>query len=539
MRTSSLSRPSSFLEPINLLVAALLFCLAPPVATKAEERPNLIFLLTDDQRDNTFGAMGHSFVKTPHVDELLSKSVRFRNTYIAEPVCSPSRVSYFTGVHEKVHGVGFTSSYQLTESQWEGTYAARLREAGYHTGFVGKFGLEYYTFKGNAAEKFDYWWGHDGWTRFEPKKTKSPSTLPYHEARENLITPIMGEAIGDFLDQAPNDRPFSLSVSFNVPHGSQAQSMFADYPDWRKLGRPANENADLQGHPFYDNLYREIEITLPPDTATNPYRFIPQFIMAQDKGRADAVYAYNYTIESNREHHIRYYQMISGLDHEIGRIIDRLETDGLLDNTVILYGSDHGLLMGEYGMGGKALLYDLASKIPCFVFDPRAPDSEQGTTRDELVSSLDIPVTILDYAGVEVPSHMYGRSLKPLVRGEEVAWREELFLESLYTGRDTPFQEGMRTTKWKYIRMFDAPGKILHTTEKGGYVDEDIDFTGRVPDFEMLFNLAADPGERENLIEKMAESDILAKLRRKTSEGSADLQERRRDYLEEVEVERR
>ena len=75
-------------------------------------RPNIIFLLTDDQRDNTFGAMGHPFVKTPNVDRLLRQSVRFRNTYIAEPVCSPSRVSLLTGMHERVHGVGFTSSYQ-------------------------------------------------------------------------------------------------------------------------------------------------------------------------------------------------------------------------------------------------------------------------------------------------------------------------------------------------------------------------------------------------------------------------------------------
>lgn len=77
-------------------------------------RPNIIFLLTDDQRDNTFAAMGHPWVKTPHFDRLLAQSVRFSNTYVAEPVCSPSRVSLFTGMHERVHGVGFTSSYQLT-----------------------------------------------------------------------------------------------------------------------------------------------------------------------------------------------------------------------------------------------------------------------------------------------------------------------------------------------------------------------------------------------------------------------------------------
>ena len=157
-------------------------------------RPNIIFLLTDDQRDNTFGVMGHPFVKTPNVDQLLSQSVRFRNTYIAEPVCSPSRVSLLTGMHERVHGIGFTSSYKLTDAQWERTYPALLRKAGYHTGFVGKFGVEYYTFRGQAAEKFDFWWGHDGWTKFLPKDSNSASCLPYHKAKEDVITPIMSEA---------------------------------------------------------------------------------------------------------------------------------------------------------------------------------------------------------------------------------------------------------------------------------------------------------------------------------------------------------
>ena len=143
----------------------LLTCLALASAAVADPRPgkpengdpvrplpNIIFLLTDDQRDNTFGAMGHPFVKTPHVDTLLEESVRFTNAYIAEPVCSPSRVSYLTGMHERIHGVGFTSGYELTEAQWEQSYPALLRNAGYHTGFVGKFGVEYYSFKGKAAE---------------------------------------------------------------------------------------------------------------------------------------------------------------------------------------------------------------------------------------------------------------------------------------------------------------------------------------------------------------------------------------------------
>ena len=499
-------------------------------AVKAAERPNIIFLLTDDQRDNTFGAMGHPFVKTPNVDRLLQSAVRFRNTYIAEPVCAPSRVSLLTGMHERVHGVGFTSSYQLTEAQWDRSYPALLRKAGYHTGFIGKLGVEYYTFRGQAAAKFDFWWGHDGWTKFLPKDSKGPSCKPYHVAKENIITPIMGEAMAKFLADLPGGKPFCLSVSFNVPHGSQTTSMYPDYPDWRRMTRPANENPKLKGSPFYDTLYRDIDIRIPDEAATDPYRFIPKFIMDQDKGRRTQTYQYAYTRPTCLEHHIRYYQTITGLDHVLGNLLEDLERRGLAKNTVILFGSDHGLLMGEYGMGGKALLYDLASKIPCFVVDPNLPAERKGRQMDQLVSSLDITRTILDYAGVPAPEFMQGESLRPLVEGKKVPWREELFLESLYTGRDTPFQEGLRSGKWKYIRMFDAPGR---------YREKDVDFADRKPDFEMLFNLEADPREMSNLVASHGDSEVLATLRRKCAARSRAINQRRRAFRETVEVKSR
>ena len=497
---------------------------APPV------RPNIIFLLTDDQRDDTFAAMGHPFVQTPNVDRLLSTSVRFINTYIAEPVCSPSRVSYLTGMHERVHGVGFTSSYQLTEEQWAQTYPALLQNNGYHTGFIGKFGVEYYTFRGHAKEKFDYFWGHDGWTKFMPKDHSSPSCTPYHRAKTDMITDIMDEAMGEFLEQVPSDKPFCLSVSFNVPHGSQTTSMYHGYEGWHRMTRQANENEALHGHPYYDELYRDRTIEIPPETATDPYRFIPKSIMDQDKGRKTQTYPYNYTVETNTEHHIRYYQTISGLDHAIGELLADLERRGLAQNTVIIFGSDHGLLMGEYGMGGKSLLYDLTSKIPCFIHDPRTPESLKGKEIDLLVSSLDITATILDYAGVERPTFMDGKSLKPLVEGNETVWRDHLFLESLYTGRDTPFQEGIRRGNWKYIRMYDAPGK---------YGESDVDFQDRAADFEMLFDLEADPGEMNNLVGDRADSEILAEMRQMCAQEATALNAKRESYKKTFNVKER
>ena len=531
MRTQS--TPSFFV--VILLVTA--FQTTAKTTAAFEEvskptRPNIIFLLTDDQRDNTLSGMGHPFVKTPNLDRLLQQSVRFSNTYVAEPICSPSRTSYLTGMHERVHGVGFTSAYQLTNEQWERTYPVMLQKAGYYTGFIGKFGVEYYTFRGKASEKFDFWYGHDGWTKFFPKDFKSPSCNPYHKAENDIITPIMGEGMTKFFDSLPKDKPFCLSVSFNVPHGSQTTSMYPDYPGWHRMTRPANENPKLKGNPFYDTLYRDIDIPIPKETGTDPYRFIPMSIMDQNHGRKNQVYAYDYTIPTCREHHIRYYQTISGLDHIIGGMMEDLKRRGLDKNTVIIYASDHGLLMGEYGMGGKGLLFDLASKIPCFIYDPSLSTERRGSQSTQLVSSVDVTKTILDYAGVDALDFMSGESLRPLVEGKKTPWRKELFLESLYTGRDNPFQEGIRFGKWKYIRMYK------HDSETR-YNESAVDFTNRKPDFEMLFDLEADPAEMNNLIKDLTDSEILATLREKCAVQSQAINQRREQFKKIVKVQER
>jgi len=324
----------------------------------------------------------------------------------------------------------------------------------------------------------------------------------------------MGESIARFLDGTPGDTPFCLSVSFSIPHGSQTGSMYA----WQS---PASENPKLKGDPIYGDLYRDLEVRIPVETASDPYTYIPKRIMDQNQGRRNKTYFYDYDREICREHHIRYYQQITGLDQIIGDMLASLQKKGLDKNTVILFASDHGLLMGEYGMGGKGLLYDLTAKFPCFIYDPRVPPSKQGRTLEELVSSLDITSTILDYAGIRQPREMEGRSLVPLVQGEATPWRDLLFLENLYTGRDTPFSEGIRQGKWKYIRMFDgvAPYSEAHT-----------DFAGRKPDFEQLFDLGIDPAEKKNLIKAYEDTDILANLRRLCRQKSVDLNRRRSEY---------
>jgi arylsulfatase A-like enzyme len=485
-----------------ICVVSALVGLSQLLAAKpADMRPNIIFLLSDDQRDGTFAAMGQPWVKTPHVDQLIHNGVRFANTYIAEPTCMPSRAALFTGVHERVNGIGFSSPYALSDEQWAQSYPALMRNAGYFTGFIGKFGIERYTFRGQADKKFDFWRGYDGWAKFWVRERPGCEIL--WDSEYDIITDVDGDSIQRFLAAAPSDKPFCLSVSFAVPHGSQTMSMYGP----RGMTWAANENPKLKGNPFYDTLYRPLPGTIPEDTATDAGRFIPESILNQEHGRK-ALYEYNYTRPTCTEHWIRYYQQISAMDKSIGDMMATLKRKGLDQNTVVIFCSDNGLLMGEYGMGGKALLYDLASKVPTFIYDPRLPEAMRGRTDKHLVSSLDLTPTILDYAGIPAPSHMEGRSLQPLMLNENVPWREELFLENLFTLRGTPLQEGIRRDRWKYVRMFKVPKPVYL------YEDEDLLSLGlRKPDFEQLFDLKHDPTEHHNLVEAYEGTPLLDELR--------------------------
>lgn len=492
---------------LTLLTRSALICIAVPAA--AVERPNLLFILTDDQRDNTFSGMGHPWVATPHVDALLSRGVRFENAYIAEPTCRPSRAALLLGCHERINRNGFSSTHKMTVAQWADSYPVLLQKSGYRTGYVGKWhvqrdGLQF-------EQMFDFFNGHDGHGPFYfehtlPDGTKKNVTTNRHHTDSAL----------KFMRSDHGGQPFCLSVCYATPHGSKVKSMH------HPVTRPASEDERLKDHPIYGGQYRNLDVVYPMQHPVDPYAHIPRKVMDQELGRRKT-YSYVYDPVSSKEHHYRYYQMITEIDLMVGELVAELTHLGVADNTVVVYASDHGLLMGEYGMGGKGLLYDLTVKFPCLVYDPKASRTMRGSSRKELVSSLDLTVTLLDYAGVQPGPYMTGRSLKPLLRGEalESPWREGLFLENMYTGRDTPLQVGYVDGEWKYIRFLKVPHP---------YHQSDVERTGEAPVFEMLFSLENDPEEEHNLVDSPRCRRTLEELRRTCNADLGQLLTLRKAY---------
>jgi len=419
-----------------------------------------------------------------------------------------------------VHRIGFSSKKKLSVKQWEGSYPHLLREAGYYTGLVGKWHIN--MGKGAKLEKFfDVYMGHKGHGSFLFDQKGGSADKGEVEDPSELVTTNRKKTDDafKFLDSVPEGKPFCLSLCYATPHSSKFRVM------WKEYDKPSFNNPNLKDHPIFgtEGPYRDLGIKTPLDADPNPYDHIPREVIDHDKGR-NSTYSFCYDKAMCYELHMRYFQMVTEIDEMIGEIVSELEKRQLSEKTLVIFASDHGLMMGDHGMGGKGLLYDLTVKFPCFIYDPQASQETKGLKRQELVSSLDITSTILDYAGVEQPAHMVGSSLKPLLEKKEspAGWRQGLVLESLFMGRDGPIQDGYVTADgWKYIR---------YSKQNRGNYSQALITTGQDPDFEQLFNLNGDPTESKNEIANPAQNERVKELMEKTEAGVADLLEQYKRY---------
>ncbi len=214
---------------------------------------------------------------------------------------------------------------------------------------------------------------------------------------------------------------------------------------------------------------------------------------------------------------------MTGIDKLVGKLVAELKRQKLDDNTIIIFTSDHGIFKGEYGLGGKALCYEITTNVPMIIYDPRAPKKQRATKNDELVLTIDISATILDYAGVKIPESYQGESLIPMLKQEKESVREWLFTENLWSTQfGNPCCESVQNKEWKYIRYYKnenvsakdniaaikelkMPGGTLYRTSYNEalryryFVNRRL-VNGEEPVYEELFNLKSDPKEATNLI---------------------------------------
>ena len=439
----------------------------------AADRPNIIMLLTDDQRWDTLGCMGNRIIKTPHVDRLAAEGVVFDNVFVTTSICMTNRACIFTGQYAARHGV-INFSTNFTPQQLAQTYPGRLKSAGYHLGFIGKWGV------GKPPQDlFDY---NEGW----PGQNKY---LNIKDGKFRHLTSIMSDQAMEFLDSTPSDRPFSLSISFKAPHCQDGPpSRFLDDPKFKGL---------YQKYPsqfFYDprlaGLYADATIAPAPLSEPAFFESLPEFLQeSENRIRWEIRFP---TPEQRQETVKAYYRLISGVDNVVGRIVKKLKEKGASDNTIILYHGDNGFYLGERGFAGKWYPHEVSLRVPLVIYDPRLPASQRGTRRDQTALSIDLAPTMLAMADVEIPERMQGENLVPLLQGKSPAWRSEFFYEHLFDHKTIPRTEGVRDQRYKYIR----------------FVDSD-------PLCEELYDLDNDQDEAHNLAKKPEYAKTLEVMRKK------------------------
>jgi len=498
------------------------------------ERPNIIFILTDDQRADTLSSFGNTVCQTPNLDGMVSDGTLFENASVTSAICTPSRACFFLGQYERRHGINFNSGTAMAPEAWAQSFPVLLRSRGYYTGYVGKnhvpIGAEGYS-DSLMPNSFDYWYAGHRHLTFYPKERhpifSNAQTDTQVEVIEEgtmaFLDPASNDAFLDraehFLERRPSDKPFCLSVCFNLPHdaGTGTMRMLPDDPEiYRSLYRDQIDTLPLS--PTYV-AKNDIETPrLPPDVFRTELR---------QRG-----YDYVDRPETMRKKRVCIYQSITGIDRMIGHLRAKLDGLGIADNTILIFTSDHGIMQGDLGLGGKALCYEQCLHVPLVVMDPRLPAERRGVRCPQLVQSIDVAPTILGWAGIPVPEEMQGAGFGPLMRGETTDWRPEAFGENLWaTLFGNPRCESVRTAHWKYIRYFENYGHAFRegVAPKDFYVTTPemadayaasltASIRGEEPVHEELFYLATDPHETTNLATVPAHRQRLETLRRRCSE---------------------
>ncbi|QDU61430.1 Arylsulfatase [Planctomycetes bacterium Pan216] len=441
-------------------------------ATKAgaEQPPSILFFFADDQRHDTLGCAGHPIVKTPTIDRLAAEGVRFNNAFVTTSICWVSRSTILTGLTARSFGTPTQPDAIKPEALGQ-LYPDLLRQAGYRTGFYGKWHA--HTPKGfNPKDHYD---------EFE-KISRNPYFKKQADGTERHTSELIGDGAVAFLESQPKDQPFCLNLWFNAAHAEDRDKRpgIGHYP-WPKA---------------VDGMYDDL--TMAPPRLDDPAIYAGQPDFLKNSLNRERYFWRWDTPEKYQTNMRAYYRMISGIDGVIARVLETLRERGLADNTIVIYSADNGYYMGDRGFAGKWSHYEQSLRVPMIVVDPRLPKEKRGRVDERMVLNLDLPSTFLDWAGTTIPSEYQGESLAPLVAGEPTSdWRRDFFCEHVSLAPNITW-EGIRGPRYVYARYFD-----------------------QWPVYEFLHDLEKDPDQLTNFASNPAYASVLDTMRARCDEEVA------------------
>lgn len=441
-------------------------------------KPNIIFLFADDQSTNSVGCYGNDDVKTPHMDKLGADGMIFDRHYDTTAICMASRANAFTGMYEYKTGTNFSHG-DMKPEVWGKSYPILLREAGYFTAFAGKFGMKVQG-KGLCETDFDMWGGGPGQTSYTTKQNRSMKKYAGEFPHSTLSYGAFGR---DAIREAIRlKKPLCLSISFKAPH-------MPAIPD-----------------PQFDDIYKDKVFTKP---ANYGREFAEHLSEQSKKGRQyDRFESWDY--DKNYDGVMRiYHQQVYAIDVALGMIRKELDTQGVADNTVIIYSSDNGFICGSHGYGSKVLPMEESSRVPLMVYDPRIITAGKGLRSKMLTGNIDFAPTILELAGLPIPSNVDGKSLLPTLLNPKKGGHDQLALMNTYGNIPTTAMSVV-TQRYKYTFWWFG-NKNMEPTEE-------------------LFDLQEDPHELVNLATDVTQAELLSAMRKRYDQQHTHLKTEGVDY---------
>ncbi|MFY0601400.1 MAG: sulfatase [Cyclobacteriaceae bacterium] len=431
---------------------------------------NVVFILSDDHRYDFMGFTGKvPFLETPNMDRMANQGAHIKNAFVSTSLCSPSRASILSGQYAHKHKVVDNQSLIPDGTVFFPSY---LQEAGYQTGFIGKWHMGEHHF--GVRPGFDFWASFKGQGKyFNPVINFNGEEKAHKDSA--YVTDVLTDYALDFINSRDQEKPFFLYLSHKGVH--------ADFkPAPRHLGRYENEEVAYPASMFPPNHDRSTVSS----TEYN-YEDLPNWVKAQRYSWHGVDHMYHGQI-SFEDFYKRYCETLLSVDESIGTVIEHLEKEGLLENTIVIYMGDNGFSFGEHGLIDKRQAYEESMRVPLLAMGGGIP---AGSQVEEVIQNIDIGPTVMDFAGVKTKPHMDGNSFKSLLFQETILWRDTVYYEYFWERPfpQTPTVHAVRTSKYKFIRYHG------------------------VWDVNELYDIENDPEEMINLIRDPAYKEVAIELR--------------------------
>jgi len=471
------------------ILTLLLAFLAGPAA--AADRPNIIFIMSDDHAAHAISAYGSRVNATPNIDRLAREGMRFDNVFVTNSICTPSRAAILTGQYSHRNGVPVFNRFDSSRQ----TVARLLQAGGYHTGMIGKWHL------GSDPVGFDHW-------EILPGQGAYMDPVLYTATGERTyggryVTDVITDLALDFIRTRPSGKPFFLMMHHKAPHRNwvpdeahrkQFENRWIPEPPtlWDSYVTRTDALHENQQRVAADLTRRDLKLE-PPAGLAGPDR--ERWLSTKPDEVTVAIGGKTVTLTNEaltRWKYQRYMQdylaTVQSVDDSVGRVLGYLDSAGLSENTIVIYTSDQGFFLGDHGMYDKRFMYEECLRMPFLVRWPAG--IKPGSVAPGMALNVDFAPTFLEAAGLPVPVDMQGRSLVPLLRGRTPAdWRTSMYYRYYHDPGDhnTRAHYGVRTTTHKLISFWK---------------------TGQWE----LFDLVNDPGELHNLYGQPGHEQITAEL---------------------------